>query len=214
MAWLGQYEGEQSITLWHKVTCYTITVKFNILCFHRQNSLAILFNLSQNCHWSSRQALYNVSCHPALHGIGKYQIFEMCHTSGLSNTLCITLIGELQGANWIYEKEWRLHLWSMAVFLTIELISPLCRIYTSANWVSIGSGNGLSPHQRQAITWTNADFNWTPRNKLETNFNDIRIRILSFSCKKLHLKLSFGNMAAILSRGSWVKINCTYLYTQ
>ena len=31
---------------------------------------------------------------------------------------------------------------------------PLCRMYVSVNWAIIGSGNGLSPIQRQAITWT------------------------------------------------------------
>ena len=38
----------------------------------------------------------------------------------------------------------------------INPISPWCRIYASVNWVIIGSGNGLSPVWRQAITWTNA----------------------------------------------------------
>ena len=28
-------------------------------------------------------------------------------------------------------------------------------MHALVNWVSIGSGNGLSPIQRQAITWTN-----------------------------------------------------------
>ena len=37
------------------------------------------------------------------------------------------------------------------------LISPLCRIYASVNWVIIGSGNGLSHVRRQVITWTNTD---------------------------------------------------------
>ena len=32
-----------------------------------------------------------------------------------------------------------------------------CYIYASLNWVSIGSGNGLSPLRRQAIAWTNDD---------------------------------------------------------
>ena len=32
-----------------------------------------------------------------------------------------------------------------------QLISPLCRIYASVNWGSIGSDNGLSPIGRQAI---------------------------------------------------------------
>ena len=33
----------------------------------------------------------------------------------------------------------------------LKLISPQCRIYASANWVSIGSYNGLSPILWQAI---------------------------------------------------------------
>ena len=33
---------------------------------------------------------------------------------------------------------------------------PLCHIYASVKWVSIGSDNGLSPVRRQAIFWTNA----------------------------------------------------------
>ena len=32
-----------------------------------------------------------------------------------------------------------------------QSISPLCRIYTSVNRVSIGSDSGLSPIRRQAI---------------------------------------------------------------
>ena len=34
---------------------------------------------------------------------------------------------------------------------------PLCHIYASLDWVSIGSVNGLSPVRHIAITWTNAD---------------------------------------------------------
>ena len=30
-------------------------------------------------------------------------------------------------------------------------------MYVSRNWVIIGSGNGLSPDRRQAITWINTD---------------------------------------------------------
>ena len=34
--------------------------------------------------------------------------------------------------------------------------SPSSAAYASLKWVIIGSGNGLSPVRRQAITWTNA----------------------------------------------------------
>ena len=40
--------------------------------------------------------------------------------------------------------------WDFSAF-EFWLISPLCRIYASVNWVSIGSDNGLSPIRLQAI---------------------------------------------------------------
>ena len=42
-----------------------------------------------------------------------------------------------------------------------------------------------------------------------TDFNEIWIRILSFSLMKMHLKKSSARMAAILSRGRWVNIQHT-----
>ena len=55
---------------------------------------------------------------------------------------------------------------------------------------TIGSDNGLSPGQRQAIIWSNAGilFNWT----LGTNFSEILSEIDSFSFKQMRLKMSFG----------------------
>ena len=47
--------------------------------------------------------------------------------------------------------------------------------YMSVNWVSIGSGNGLSPVQCQAITWTNAGLLLI--GLLGTNFSEIQIKI-------------------------------------
>ena len=55
------------------------------------------------------------------------------------------------------------------------------------NWVSIVSGNGLSPRHRQAITWTNAGIlSFRP---LGTSFNEIRIKIKCFSFIKMHLNI-------------------------
>ena len=65
------------------------------------------------------------------------------------------------------------------------------------------SDNGLSPVRRQAITWTITGL--LPTGFLGTNFSENRFGILSFSFKKMHLKLSFAKVAAILSRGRWVK---------
>ena len=67
------------------------------------------------------------------------------------------------------------------------------------NWVSINSGNSLSPVRCQAITWTNADS--LSFEHLGTNFSEIWIEIISFPFKKIHLKLSSAKMVAILSRG-------------
>ena len=58
------------------------------------------------------------------------------------------------------------------------------------NLTIIGSDNGLSPGQRQAIIWTNAGMLliWT----LRTNFTQILITIHTFSFKKMHLKMTSG----------------------
>ena len=54
----------------------------------------------------------------------------------------------------------------------------------------IGSDNGLSPDWRQAIIWTNAGLLLI--GPLGTNFSEILIEILTFSFKKLRLKVSSG----------------------
>ena len=51
----------------------------------------------------------------------------------------------------------------------------------------IGSDNGLSPCRRQAIIWTNAGLLLI--GPLGKNFNEILIQILSFSFKKMRLKV-------------------------
>ena len=50
-----------------------------------------------------------------------------------------------------------------------------------------GSDNGLSPARRQAITWTNAGILLI--GQLGTNFSEILIEFLTFSSKKLRLKM-------------------------
>ena len=79
----------------------------------------------------------------------------------------------------------------------------------SVNKVSIGSNNGLSPVQHQAITQTNAGILLI--GPLGTNSSEIRIGNLSFSFKKMHLKLLSAKMAAILSRGRWVNIDLMFV---
>ena len=59
-----------------------------------------------------------------------------------------------------------------------------------SNLTIIGSDNGLSPGRRQAIIWTNAGILFT--GPLGSNFSEFLIEILTFSFKKMHLKVSSG----------------------
>ena len=52
----------------------------------------------------------------------------------------------------------------------------------------IGSDNGLWPDRRQAIIWTNAGILLI--GPLGTNFNEILIKSLTFTLKKMRLKVS------------------------
>ena len=76
-----------------------------------------------------------------------------------------------------------------------------------------GSGNGLAPHRRQAITWTNADLlSIVPL----TYFTEILMEIQLFSLKKMHVKIlsakwqpfCFGfNVLHYAVGPSWVNFN-------
>ena len=57
-----------------------------------------------------------------------------------------------------------------------------------SNITIIGSDNGLSPGQCQAITWTNVGILLI--GPLETNFSEMLIEIHTFSFKKIHLKMA------------------------
>ena len=70
----------------------------------------------------------------------------------------------------------------------------------TAAWVIIPPGNGLAPVRCQAITWTIAGL--SSIGLLGTHFSEIWIGILSFSFKKMQLKMSSAEMVAIWSRGS------------
>ena len=56
------------------------------------------------------------------------------------------------------------------------------------NLTIIGADNGLSPHQRQAIIWTNAGILLIGH--VGTNFSEISTEILTFPFKKMRLKAS------------------------
>ena len=98
-------------------------------------------------------------------------------------------------------------------------------VLTHWGWVShicvseltiIGSDNGLSPGQRQAIMWTNAEIlligPWG------TNFSEISIEIYTFSFKKMHLKMLFGKWRPfccsinVLNQGPIICCLCSQLW--
>ena len=73
------------------------------------------------------------------------------------------------------------------------------------NWVSIGSGNGLAPKRRQAITWTNADL--LSIGPLGTNFSENWVEILTFSFKKIRLKMSSAKWRPFCPGGDEFNVN-------
>ena len=66
-----------------------------------------------------------------------------------------------------------------------ELIEAGWHKYASVDQTIIGSDNGFSPGQRQAIIWTNA---WIFLiESLGTNFDENPIKIHTFSFNKIHV---------------------------
>ena len=89
---------------------------------------------------------------------------------------------------WTFKQVyWQLHI---GIKILLKLILPQCCIYASVSWIIIGTGNGLSPIRRQAITSTNAVL--LSIGLLGTSFSEILIGIMSFSWEKMHLKMSSG----------------------
>ena len=86
----------------------------------------------------------------------------------------------------------------------------------------IGSDNGLSPGRRQALIWTNAEL--LLNGPIGTNFREFWIKFLTFSFKKMRLKVSSScrplDVAIVLlptvyrKLWSWIKncINLTEAY--
>ena len=68
--------------------------------------------------------------------------------------------------------------------------SPPNAPYMSANGVSIGSGNGLSPVRCQSITWTKADILLV--RSFKTNLSEVRIKIQNIFFITNALKTSFA----------------------
>ena len=74
--------------------------------------------------------------------------------------------------------------------MTSTISLRLSDTYASVNSIIIGSDNGLSPGQRQAIIWTNIGILWI--GPLGRNLNEILIAIHTFPFKKIHLKMLSG----------------------
>ena len=91
-------------------------------------------------------------------------------------------------------------------------LPDLQSLFTSVNYTTIGSDNGLSPGRRQAIIWTNAGIlligPWG------TNSGETFIKIIIFSLTNLHLKVSSAKLVSILSWPQCVDIKpcCCYSY--
>ena len=91
------------------------------------------------------------------------------------------------------DKMWTGNSEVLAMFSTydIKMLSNLTHLPLVLHICSIGSDNGLSPIQRQAIIWTNAGL--LSIRPLRTNFSEILIKIQNFSVPKMHLKISSAN---------------------
>ena len=86
--------------------------------------------------------------------------------------LCIASIGT--------RLSWQ---WAHSSLTHLGRVTHICVSYLTI----IGSDNGLSPGRRQAIIWTNAGILLI--RPLGTNFSEISIEILTFSLKKMCLKV-------------------------
>ena len=80
--------------------------------------------------------------------------------------------------------------WMQQSPINDEFLEAMWRIYALPTFAIIGSDNGLSPVQRQAIIWTNAVL-W-PIGPLGANFSQIEFEVQIFSFKKMPFKMSSG----------------------
>ena len=77
------------------------------------------------------------------------------------------------------------------------------------NLTIIGSDNGLSPGRRQAIIWTNAGILLS--GPLGTNFSEILVEIITFSFRKMHLKVSSAKWRPCCLGLNVLKMNCVVI---
>ena len=135
-------------------------------------------------------------------------LIGVCHLMTNYNSQNRTIFSEFGNINSPYIRhvilvlDWSWKHWKPYT-IRIHFNSPQCRIYATMNWVSTGSGNGLSPVRHQAITRTNAGI--FSIGLLGANINENRIKIQNFSFMKMHLKMSSAKWRSLFPRGRWVK---------
>ena len=90
-----------------------------------------------------------------------------------------------------------LTLWGQVMHICVSKLMMMMILFATkwkglreAGLTIIGSDNGLLPGQHQAIIWTNTGILLI--GPLGTNFNEILIKIHTFSLTKIHLKMSYG----------------------
>ena len=81
-----------------------------------------------------------------------------------------------------FQAVWKYDFWNMLIHWGRVMHICVSRLNI------IGSDNGLSPGRRQAVIWTNAGILFI--GPLGTNFSELLIEILTFSFKKMRLKVS------------------------
>ena len=170
-----------------------------ILIFHQWCPVApILQEVPQMriCKMSLKNTLLKLLAHIS-------QANELTHW-GLVTHTCICIYGLsfvdciFNGFSWleIHCTFIKISLFFLSFTVPIDNNSTLLQL-THWGWVThlcdskltiIGSDNGLSPERRQAIIWTNAGLLLI--GPLGTNFSEILIKILTFSFKKMRLKVS------------------------
>ena len=108
------------------------------------------------------------------------------------NTIIICILCNsqtLHGEGFVYQEIWLWQMISRQGITRNHLLTHWGRVthICVSDLTIIGSDNGLSPYRRQAIIWTNAGI--LIIGPLGTNFSEILIEILTFSFKKMHLKV-------------------------
>ena len=125
------------------------------------------------------QALDNGLCFVIKQNIHTCNSSDSCDFSKINwyNTNIGLIVGQRKNKiNSLIDDGYNLNHWGRVTYIWV------------AKLTIIGSDNGLSPGQHQAIIWNNAGLLLIE--PLGTNFSEISIVIQTFSLKKIHLNMS------------------------